>query len=160
MNMDVQTISIVIAAAGVFIAAINSIISSRRAEQQRQADLFQQIHAVWRTPEYQRAIAQIRRMEFTDFDDYLTKFGEESNAMSSIIVGTLLWGIGTLVNKGFVDIDLVDRLFGHDILTYWERVKPVVPERRKHFGRQYAEDLEYLSNVINQRRGGNVINTT
>ncbi|MHA1939010.1 MAG: hypothetical protein ACXACD_21225 [Candidatus Thorarchaeota archaeon] len=38
--MDVQTISIVVAAAGVFIAAINSIRASRRAEEQRQVDLF------------------------------------------------------------------------------------------------------------------------
>jgi len=99
-------------------------------------------------------------MEFTDLEDYVTKFGEESNAMSSLIVGTLLWGIGTLVNKGFIDIDLVDRLFGHDIVIYWERVKSVVPERRRQFGRKYAEDLEYLSNTIIQRRGRNAINAT
>jgi uncharacterized membrane protein len=36
---DVQTISIVVAAVGVFIAAINSIYSSRRAEEQRQDTL-------------------------------------------------------------------------------------------------------------------------
>lgn len=48
--MDIQTISIVIAAVGVFIAAMNSVYSSREAWQQRQteietrqAELFMQI---------------------------------------------------------------------------------------------------------------------
>jgi len=44
--VDVQTISIVVAAAGLFIAAINSIYSSRRAEEQRQLTLETQQHAL------------------------------------------------------------------------------------------------------------------
>jgi hypothetical protein len=41
--MDVQTISIALAGVGIFIAAINSIISSRKADQQRQMELFTKI---------------------------------------------------------------------------------------------------------------------
>jgi hypothetical protein len=37
--MDIQTISIVVAAAGVFIAAINSVYSSREARQQRRIEI-------------------------------------------------------------------------------------------------------------------------
>jgi hypothetical protein len=44
--MDIQTISIIVAAAGVFIAAINSIRSSRRAEGQRQLTLETQQQAL------------------------------------------------------------------------------------------------------------------
>ncbi|MCW4040091.1 MAG: hypothetical protein NWE83_04975 [Candidatus Bathyarchaeota archaeon] len=37
--MDVQTISITVAGIGIFIAAINSIISRRKADQQRQTEI-------------------------------------------------------------------------------------------------------------------------
>ena len=43
--MDVQTITVVIAGISVVIGVINSIISSRRADQQRQMQLFTQIYS-------------------------------------------------------------------------------------------------------------------
>jgi hypothetical protein len=52
--VDVQTISIVVAAAGVFIAAINSIYTSRRADEQRQLTLETQQHALERARVYNR----------------------------------------------------------------------------------------------------------
>jgi type II secretory pathway pseudopilin PulG len=65
--LDIQTISIVIAAAGVFIAAINSVYSSREARQQRQteietrqAELFMNVYNRWNTTELQAAYGLAR----------------------------------------------------------------------------------------------------
>ena len=41
--MDIQTVSIVVAMIGVFIAANSFVISSRKADQQRQMELFTQV---------------------------------------------------------------------------------------------------------------------
>jgi hypothetical protein len=56
---DLQTISIVLGGVGLFIAAINSIISSRKADQQRQveietrqAELFVHIYTQWSDPTF------------------------------------------------------------------------------------------------------------
>jgi hypothetical protein len=49
--LDVQTVTVVIAGISVVIGVINSILSSRHAEQQRQVELFQQAYAQWTTPE-------------------------------------------------------------------------------------------------------------
>jgi hypothetical protein len=95
---------------------------------------------------------QIREMNVKDFDEYRTKYADNSALMPSIVVGTFLWGVGTMVNKGYLDIDMVDRLMGHDIVIYWEKVKSFVPERRKIHGPDYAADLEYLCNTLVQRR--------
>jgi len=65
-----------------------------------------------------------------------------------------LWGIGTLVNEGFLNIKFVDRLMGNTKMTYWEKVKALVPTRRQEKGPEYAEDLEYLCNEIIRRRRG------
>lgn len=61
--VDVQTISIVVAAVGVFIAAINSVYSSREATRQRQteietrqAELFMQMYRDWSAPGFRKAI--------------------------------------------------------------------------------------------------------
>jgi hypothetical protein len=52
--MDVQTISVAIAAIGLFIAAINQIYSNRQANQQRQAELFMQMYDRWSSKDFRR----------------------------------------------------------------------------------------------------------
>lgn len=53
--MDVQTITVVIAGIGVIIGVVNSLLSSRKADQQRQAELFMQMYERWSTPDFQKA---------------------------------------------------------------------------------------------------------
>jgi hypothetical protein len=48
--MDLQTVTVLITGISVIIAAINSIISSRRANQQRQTQLFMQLYNQWTSP--------------------------------------------------------------------------------------------------------------
>jgi hypothetical protein len=70
MLVDVQTISIVIADSGVFIAAVNQILSRRRADktaqlqlETRQAQLFMQLYNRYSSREFRTAITKI--MEWT-----------------------------------------------------------------------------------------------
>jgi anti-sigma regulatory factor (Ser/Thr protein kinase) len=67
--MDIQTISITLAGVGVFIAALNSIISSRHAHKQRQteietrqAELFSNIYNRWNSQDIQTAYGSMRHL--------------------------------------------------------------------------------------------------
>ena len=67
IRMDVQTISVVIAAVSVVIGVINSILSSRRAEKNdeqmletRQAQLYMQLYNRWNSLDFAKAYTQVR----------------------------------------------------------------------------------------------------
>jgi hypothetical protein len=65
--MDVQTISLTLGGIGLFIAAVNSIISSRKADQQRQteiqtrqAELFMQFYNRWISRDFAEVYARTK----------------------------------------------------------------------------------------------------
>jgi hypothetical protein len=162
--MDVQTISIVVAAVGVFIAAINSIYASRRAEQNdqqtletRQAQLYMQIYSRWNSRESVRAYGLIRyKYQWNGLDDFLTKYGADVNpeAYSDfMLLGTFFEGLGVLVKQGLVDLNLVKDLLSHRIIWYFENVLgPMLTDIREvtQDPTQY-DHVEYLYHALTQR---------
>ena len=74
--MDIQTISIALAGIGIFLAAINFIVSSRQANQQRQMELLMQLYDRYSQPEfakrwYTRARVRFNNPTFGDHIEYL-----------------------------------------------------------------------------------------
>jgi len=79
--MDIQNVSIALAGIGIFIAAVNSIISSRKADQQRQteietrqAELFMHLYHRWSSPAFRKSMIKVWRdkhVSWTDFDDFM-----------------------------------------------------------------------------------------
>jgi len=140
--VDVQTISIVVAAAGVFIAAINSIYSSRRAEEQRQltletqqhaletrqAQLFMQVYGQWTTPDFAKAYGSTRyKTPPEEFEKLVSDFRAHSPDLDLELYAhwqtlqTYFEGLGLLVKKGLLDITFVEDLFSNRILWWWEQ---------------------------------------
>jgi hypothetical protein len=169
--VDIQTISIVIAASGVFIAAINQILSSRRAEKQReltqqtqqqaletrQARLFMQLYNRWNSRELRTAITKIMQWTWKDLDDYMKKYDEATNLeahVSHLTVVSFFEGIGVLVERGLIDVTLVYDLLWNAITIYWEKFGPIWKEWRKPSEypgtgkKQFADHTEYLYNQI------------
>jgi hypothetical protein len=174
----VQTISIVVAATGVLIAAINSIYSSRRAEEQRQltletqqhaletrqAQLFMQVYNRWNSRDLTRSYGAIR-YKFTseDWIEYLDKTLLRGKADPNLdldyyvdhqILGTFFEGLGILVKKKLVDINLVEDLFSGRIMWYWETqlgpAADLVRSRQKDS--TLYDSIDYLYNTMKQRQ--------
>ena len=110
--IDLQTISVVIAATGVTIAAIYYTLTLRntqkvwelslRAQEQaletRQAQFFWGLFEIWRSPEFRTQWHKIRALEWKDFD-FQEKYAEDRDieaisAFSSTM--TFFEGIGVL----------------------------------------------------------------
>jgi hypothetical protein len=94
--MDIQTVSVVIAAIGLFIAAMNQIYSSRQANQQRaielknqelslqaqqqaletrQAELFMNLYNRWNSIDIQSAYGNLRHIyHFSDWQEFVQKY--------------------------------------------------------------------------------------
>ena len=151
---DVQTISIVVAAVGVLIAAVNSIISSRRAEEQRQlsletqqlaletrqAQLFAQVYNRWSQRNTVKAYGVVRyKHKWTDLKDWLSKYGADVDPEAyadAMTLNAFFEGLGVLVKKGLIDIELVEDLFSQRIIWYWEEMH----QRAIHDIREFTKD--------------------
>jgi hypothetical protein len=157
--IDLQTISVVIAAMSVVIGVINSILSSRRAEktmrttlETRQAQLFMQLYTKLNERELHSIGGEILNLwEWSDFDEFMEKYGPENNFEDFnkfSMVGTYFNGIGILVSENLVDIRLVTR-FGSVVNAFWEKIEPIIEDWRElyNFPRMLS-DTEYLYNEM------------
>jgi hypothetical protein len=163
IEMDVQTISIVLGGIGLFIAAINSIISSRKADQQRQteietrqAELFMQVYQRFNTQEFRRALQDFFYIQkWEELDAFLQQYGSIQEWMKSedwitaTQIGSYFGGVGVLLQRGLVDARMVSDLMGEYVIRYWKRSAPVIHEIRKT-DPQSSEGIETLYNTITQ----------
>jgi hypothetical protein len=164
--MDVQTATVVIAGIGVIIGVINSIVSSRRAErtaqlalETRQAQLFMQLYNRWNSPDVIKAYGYARYMydkpeEFDEFFSAEHAFHDLDTYARWQMLVTYFEGLGILVKKQLIDIDMVDDLFSNRILWWWdEYMKPYFLKFREHIKDPTMYDsIESLTDEIKMRR--------
>jgi hypothetical protein len=61
-------------------------------------------------------------------------------------------GVGILLHKKLIDIELVDDLFSSPIIMIWEKTLPITKALREYFKRpQLSEWFEYLYNEMKKR---------
>jgi hypothetical protein len=160
--VDIQTISIVIASAGVFAAAAYYIFqlrhqsSMRQTEiETRQANLFIQIYNYYYSEHFLSNESEIIfGWNWKDFDDFWQKYGPSTNAEAFAkwdSVGTYFKGVGVLLKRKLIDLDLVDELMGTSIRLYWEKSSSIVKEIRARLWPHAYEWLEYLYNELQKR---------
>ena len=155
--LDVQTVSIALAGIGIFIAAVNSIISSRKADQQRQMELFTEIYGQVLTDNFAQHFAEVLNRKAADFEDFDTWMefvasdpkitGQES------YINRLIAYLCVVINKGLIDIDLVDDIIAEPVIQYWDRVQRWFQEWRKR--RQdptLGDDIEAAYHKLKRRR--------
>jgi len=163
--MDIQTISVVIAAVSVVIGVINSILSSRRAEKNdqqtletRQAQLYMQIYNRWNSKDIVNAYGQAR-YAYTppkDMNDYLmynSDVNPEAYA-NLMMLGTFYEGLGVLVKKGLIDITLIEDLLSQRVIWHYETwALPFVDEIRKEANDPIMwNHFEYLYHEMKHRQ--------
>jgi hypothetical protein len=177
MLVDVQTVTVVIAGISVIIGVINSILSSRQAAKNdqrmletRQAQLFAQLHEWWRSRDAMRAYGNVRFVyregldveSDTYWDDWMKRVNVLTN-LEGFIDCMSLWfffeGVGVLVKKGLIDVELVEDLFSKRIIWFWENQMGLRRGNIRHvdYLRQVMNDptqydsWEYLYNLMKQR---------
>ena len=155
--VDIQTVSIAIASAGVFLAAIYYILQLRHQKKMRQTDLLVRI-VPWlnmSSIELQQAVIKTLNTEYKDYDDFLKKYGKlhsdkpEQTAILAVL--NYLEGIGILVRRKLVDIDLVYDFWSGDITTLWEKLKPIVEGEKRKWNYPLLLNSEYLYNEMKKR---------
>ncbi len=143
--VDVQTVSIAIASAGVFAAAIYYILQIRRQIRARQTDLLIRLFIAYSNKEFVEAYRTVMKPEFKTYEDYFTQCPTEALQM-----GRFFEDLGVLLRRRLVDIDLISDLFTVDEL--WEKLQPATEElRRQRNNPSFLEWFEYLYNEKKKR---------
>ena len=157
--IELSTIRDLVAIFGViagFSYYVLTVRANHRNQQQqletRQAQLFMQIYTIYHSEEFIKSIEGIMKWEYTDYDEYMSKYGVDANPEAHMMYRKLfgyLEGLGVLVRRGFIDASLVDDLMSGAILIYWEKLEPYIVERRKRLNwPQVGEQIEYLYNQV------------
>ena len=146
--VDIQTVSIAIASAGVFAASIYYILQIRHQNIMRQTDLVMKLYSQFSSLEFQKVWYEVLKREAKDYYDYEKKYGfAEFSA-----IGIFFEGIGVLLERKLIGIELVDDMFTTPVKWTWEKMKDITLEWRKvRNAPEIFEWLEYLYSEMKKR---------
>ena len=127
--------------------------AQENATETRQAQLFMYLYETWSSPEFSKHWYIIRSWEWTDYDDFMEKYGDKKNPdlyISFSTVTKFFEGLGVLVKRGLVDPTMVDDLMSGFIIRLWEDFgESFIKDMRVRQGFPQAYEWgEYLYNVI------------
>jgi hypothetical protein len=146
--VDIQTVSIAIASAGVFLAAIYYILQIRHQTKLRQTDMVMRLYSTFGSRDFLEANRRVMNEAAKDYNAFLKKYG-----WTDIVqVGTFYEGIGVLLKRKLIDLELVDDLFSEPIRSSWETMKLLIESDRKRLNQpRIYEWFEYLYNEMKKR---------
>ena len=155
--MDVQTVTVIVTGIGVLIAAISYIYSSREASRQRQMQLFTEIYGQILTENFAQHFEEVLNREATDFEDFdaWIRFlaSNPKIAGQESYINRLIAYLCVVINKGLIDIDLVDDIIAWPVIQYWDRIQPWYQEWRKRSqDPTLGDDIEAAYLKLKQRR--------
>lgn len=150
-----QTVSIAIASAGVFVAAIYYVLQIRHQTKMRQTDLLVRLFSMTMTKDFAEAWEKVMgEREILDYRDYWKKYG-------FVEIDELFWffeQLGRLLQKGLIDIDLLPIPYGQ-VKMFWEKMEPLKEGAREYFNEpKLGHGFEYLYNEMKKREKAGVKN--
>ena len=72
---------------------------------------------------------EIINQEWSDFDDFWEKYGSQTNPSTWArwqSTASEFHGMGVLLKKGLIDIELVEELLVNQVFVAWFRMEPIV----------------------------------
>jgi hypothetical protein len=139
--VDISTVSTIVATVSVVIGVVFTLLEIRHLARTRRTDVIMKIYENFGSREIVEAIFKIGAAKFETYQDYVKKYG----AIEAVQVATLLDGVGVLLERGLIDIDLVDSLFGPSVNSLWERIRPVIYGMRESLKEPLLfSHIEYL----------------
>jgi hypothetical protein len=116
----------------------------------RQAQLFTQLYNEFKKKDFLKLTLDIQQWEFEGWDEFLSKYGAMTSPelySSFYSVGAFYEGIGVLVKRNLIDIELVDDMISGPILNFWNKFGEAIKEGQK-INPNVFEYTEYLAKEI------------
>jgi hypothetical protein len=155
--VDITEISAVVAAAGVLVGVVYYILDMRHQSKVRQTDLVMKLYSELGSKEYLEAYPAFFTLDFKDYQDFRNRYPKFLVVDTPTFVSFNMYcyffeGVGILLHRKLIDIELVDDLFSIAIKDDWDKVRPIVEGFRKEMGwPQFWEWFEYLYDEMKKR---------
>ena len=151
--VDIQTVSIVLAACSFILAATYYVLNLKHQRETREAQLFMNIYNKMENPENTKRMQKVLfEFQFETPEEFNEKYGQQNNPEAYndwMHLSDLLEGVGVFVREGLVDIRLVALLESGLITNYWRKYEIVWQDwRLKHDWPRAAIEVEYLYHRI------------
>jgi hypothetical protein len=148
--VDIQTVSIAIASAGVLIAAIYYVLQIRHQTRIRKTDLVIRLYSTFSSNEFQEARRTILSSKFKDYEDFIQKYGSvfSETPMNKAVgrVAQFYDLVGVLLYRKHIDLSLVYDVVGTRVIKMvYEKLRPFMVGVRREFDEPGAYvGFEYL----------------
>ena len=161
---ELQTAGILIAAAGIAVVAVNSIVTDRRRLEireselkAREAQLRLRLIAYMTDERFEKAVNEILwHWDWDSWDDDWEKYSPLRNPEANLtrrLARSFYVGLASMVRDGLVDIETVYEMNPTGVTRYWEKMGPIAREFRElNDYPGYLEPVENLAEEIAKLR--------
>lgn len=155
--MEIASIAGILAAIGVLIGLILTIMELRQLVAQRKMEMMVNIYPYFGIDckDLMDSISLVRSTEFNGYDDFVKRYGNPNIFTSPVTraysdVANYMEGLGLLYKRRIVDVALVKDMYSYAIPNTWEKMKPLVLGMRAESGElRLFEYFEYLAMEMN-----------
>ena len=160
---EIQATYYMVAATGVLAASLYYIYNVRTSQRNarttletRQTQLFMQLFAQYNNKDFMQDYAKVSYdVEYKSLEDWTKKYDykvDRETWASWARVGRFFDGVGILVRRGLIDVDLVIDELRELILFSWDKMRPWVHEVRAEMKSPHTwENFEYLAGEARRR---------
>ncbi len=121
----------------------------------RQAQLFMQLYSIYESKDFLKDYTDMWRYDYTDINDWMQKYHPLKNpeAYASFMrVGRFYEGVGLLVEKKLISMDLVTELMREAIIFNWDRLKVYAYGQREITHMPIWARFENLASEVRSRQ--------
>lgn len=131
MQIDLQSVSIVIAATSVVIGVIMSVLSLRNISRTRQASVFLDFHKQANLEFIETMAEIILEWSWTDAENFAQKYGPIANREAYsrfILVGSFFDSMGKLIEANVTSVNLIPETLAVFAMAWSEKLKSIEPD--------------------------------
>jgi len=151
--VTLQTLLTYLTLISVPVGVVYHILTLRNQGKTRRTQLFMDVYTKFLgTVETTQENQRFNRLKFDGYNDFIEKYSWESHPwVRAKLYHTMMFyeGIGLLVKRGLIDVEMVDDFMSGVIMGFWGRYGPVLKGIARDMDYPtYGEWTEYLYNQI------------
>jgi hypothetical protein len=150
-ELDLQTVSIVIAAMSVLIGVIMSVLSIRNLAKSRRASIFLDFHKQ-ADQEFLEDIEEVvGEWNWSDYEEFLAKYGPTNpkNWAKFIHVSSFFDSMGKLLEESITDAELLPEAMAAIAMIWWEKIEPIQADLAKRWrSSESLDSSEFLYKTL------------
>ena len=159
--VDASTVSIIIASASVIAGVSYYVLQVLNLVKSRQMDIVMRLYMTWGSEDMKRAFSKVVALKQQDYEAFSREHGSIASPNRSPIwtdidrVGWFMNGLGFIVHRRFVSIDMIEELFGYGVVFQWKILGPLVLGWRAELNTPESFGwFEYLAKELEGRKAG------